>query len=473
MKKLLIILSIFIVNSTFGQQKCPCSKALENLINRIESDYPGFSTKTKDTILYNSFKKQLIAEANSIEQSSCIEVLKKYTSFFKDGHIWIIPATTENKKDTVSAEFVKIDIDKFLKNSKSDNDLIEGVWENKFAWTGEPEYKLGIIKTGDNEYTGFVITSNSDFWKPKELKFKLFADGTYVFYTANKTKKEGTYKIYENNIIYFEDTKRSYIKETSAPELSEEQIKRKVGAFYGFKIKELTDKTTLITLPSFDYPFVETINNLIEDNRNLIENSENLIIDIRGNSGGTGYAYQELLPYIMTNSIRWIGEEFLATQTLIDAKKNYLKKIEDVKEKQDDVKRIRKEIKLFKKHLGQFVNTEDSSYSIQEINFAENSPRNVVILIDKGVASSGEYFLLAAKQSKKVKTLGTVTYGGLDYGAGRQFYFGCPEYKLYLPTFRSLRLPDYPIDNIGIQPDIYLDETINDWIRFAVDYLEN
>ncbi len=34
-------------------------------------------------------------------------------------------------------------------------------------------------------------------------------------------------------------------------------------------------------------------------------------------------------------------------------------------------------------------------------------------------------------------------------------------------------LPDYPIDNIGVQPDIYLDKSVENWIQFAVNYLEN
>lgn len=69
--------------------------------------------------------------------------------------------------------------------------------------------------------------------------------------------------------------------------------------------------------------------------------------------------------------------------------------------------------------------------------------------------------------------MGTPTYGAIDYASVRKFDFGCSEYKLYLPTFRSLRLPDYPIDNIGIQPDIYLDKTVEDWVQFAMDYLED
>lgn len=94
-------------------------------------------------------------------------------------------------------------------------------------------------------------------------------------------------------------------------------------------------------------------------------------------------------------------------------------------------------------------------------------------MIDKRVGSAAENLVLRAKQSKKVKVMGTVTSGGLDYAAARMFNFGCPEYLLQLPTYRSLRLPDFPIDNIGLQPDIFMDRFVKNWIQYAVDYLEN
>lgn len=114
-KKLFFILSVFIVNSTSAQENCKCDVALSKLITKIESDYPGFEEKTKDKIIYSSFKKQLTEEAKATESSSCLEILKRYTSFFRDGHIWIHPATSLNGKRTASTEFIEVDIDKFLK----------------------------------------------------------------------------------------------------------------------------------------------------------------------------------------------------------------------------------------------------------------------------------------------------------------------------------------------------------------------
>lgn len=475
MKNLLLIITLLWTSIVLGQQNCNCDVALGNLIDKIEHEYPGFDVKTKDKVTYNSFKKQLLEEVKNTEPTKCFDVLKKYTSFFRDGHIWINPAGSIDKKGPVSADFVTVNIEKFQKKIKSLKDPVEGIWKNKFISTGGVTYEIGITKNEDKSYTGFVITSSSGFWKPRETKFKLLPDGKFEFYLLDKTLKTGNYEIIDNSIIYLKELRVSFVKDTPRSNLSELEIKRKVGELNGFGIKKMSKKTTLITLPSFDYPFVEIIEDMVDRNRSLIENSENLILDIRGNSGGTDNSYQKLLPYMMTNSIRTMGVEYLATKTLIDGLESYIKTAKDNPENKSEIEMIRRWIGLFEKNMGKFVNVNEtgSSFSVQEIELAKISPKNVIVLIDKGVGSSAENLVIKAKQSKKVKVIGTVTSGGLDYAAARIFDFGCPEYQLRLPTFRSLRLPDYPVDNIGIQPDIYLDKTITDWIGFTVGYLEN
>lgn len=473
MKQFPIILMMFIMSTAFGQQNCTCNKALYNLITKIESDYPGFSEKTKDTLLYNNFKKQLKVEANASEQSLCFEVLKKYTSFFKDQHIWFSPVIALDDKEAETAEFIEVDMDKFLKDSKSEINSIEGIWEYSSIDNEDVDFKVGIIKTKNDGFTGFAIPANLKNSKSKRVLFKLLPNNEYESHFPDKTKHNGDFEIYDNTFLYFKKIRRTLIKENKITKISQNQIEKKIGELQGFTVRQLSAKTVSITLPSFDYPFVEIINNLIKENRNLIENSEYLIIDIRGNSGGTGNAFQELLPYIMTNSIRDMWIEFLATPTLINGLEGYIESIKDEEESQEEVKEIEEEIKLFKKSLGQFVNTAEDAFFTKEVVLAEKSPNYVIILINKEVASSGEDFVIAAKQSKKVKVLGTPTLGAIDYASVREFDFGCTNYKLYLPTFRSLRLPDYPIDNIGIQPDIYLYKTVTDWVKFAKEYLED
>lgn len=473
MKSFLVLISTFLISVAFGQQACSCDNALHNLIEKIENDYPGFEDKTKDMLLYTSFKKQLIVEANSNNQISCIDVLRRYMSFFKDGHLYLSPASSSNENVVDTSEYIDVDMDQFFKDVKSNDNSIEGVWKYSSIDIDEVGFKLGIIKTDIDEYTGFVIPSKDDYSELKKVLFKLSSKDKYESHFPDKTKHIGNYELHDGSFIYFKEIRRVLTRDGLSSNLTEKQIRRKSVELFGFGVKQLSDKTTSISLPDFNYPFVEIINDLLEENRSIIENSEYLIVDIRGNGGGTGAAFQKLLPYIMTNAIRDMWIEFLVTPELIRTSEEYIEIIKDQKDSEKEVESIKKEIELFNNNMGQFVNTEDNSFTIQKVIPTTKSPKYVVILIDKGVASSGEDFVIAAKQSKKVKLIGTPTFGAIDYASVIPFDFGCPDYKLYMPTFRSLRLPDYPLDNIGVQPDIYLDKTVENWIHFAMDYLEN
>jgi C-terminal processing protease CtpA/Prc len=98
-------------------------------------------------------------------------------------------------------------------------------------------------------------------------------------------------------------------------------------------------------------------------------------------------------------------------------------------------------------------------------------PKNVVILINEGCASSTEQFLLEAIQSKKVTLMGQNTSGTLDYSNLRESDFCDMPYRLWSPTTRSRRIDiGAGIDGIGIKPNIYLTEK-QDWIEEALNFL--
>lgn len=126
----------------------------------------------------------------------------------------------------------------------------------------------------------------------------------------------------------------------------------KVAELRGFDIKPVTDKTTIIKLPPFDYPYVEIIENLINNNRSLLENRKNLIVDIRNNSGGTDTAYYNLLPYIMTGAIRKMGVEYLSTKTLVDGLTGYIESVKNKEDRKEDIEMLNKQIALLKNNMG-------------------------------------------------------------------------------------------------------------------------
>ena len=86
----------------------------------------------------------------------------------------------------------------------------------------------------------------------------------------------------------------------------------------------------------------------------------------------------------------------------------------------------------------------------------DGAPRRIGILIDRPCGSSCEQFLLEARQSFKVKLYGRPTAGALDYSNLRPHTLPSGQRVLWYATSRSLRLPTFPIDAGGVQPDEYL-----------------
>lgn len=466
MKRLLFLTAVLFANFTFAQEtKCSCSQALNQLIDKVENNYPGFDDKTKDKESYNDFKTNLIGQSKSSDDLACQKILKKYTDFFKDPHLWVgsnnRPFASGNNS---SAEKLNIDIRDFQKKVVKSNDDLEGVWSTD-------GYKIGIKKTNTNEYVGFIIEASSNSWKAGDVKFKIFSDRKFEYLLGDKSKKYGKYKFFDKNILFFNEIDVALAKEISKPSVAFEQQEKRLKDLTGFSFKKVSEKTSILKLPSFEHHLVKEINKLIEDNKALLENSENLIIDLRGNGGGTTDGYQKLLPYISGKSIQHTGVEFFASQTFLNSLEKYKKNLG----KDESTEVVDNQIAKVKENLGRYFNHDEKGglNRVQKIDVAPKSPKNIVILANKWTGSSAEYLLYIAKQSKKVKLMGIPSYGALDYGNAIYTDFGCQDYQLLLPTYKAMRLPEYPIDNIGIQPDIYLDQSVEDWMQFAIDYLEN
>src|SRR6056297_43176 len=466
-KVLLIALMLACSVVSFAQQTCNCETALSKLISKIEHEYPGFADKTSDSLRYDHFKTMISEKAKSTKQSACFELLRDYLGYFNDRHIYISQANRSQNDQEKKKYHSKTDISLKAFNERINNttDKLEGIWESA-------AYKVGIIKNRDH-YDAFVIDADTTYWKPFEIKFKLLEQGKVKYFMRDHSLFEETYNLYDDCVLYFNNLQSAFVKIQPEPNLTKAQIQLKVDEIEGFYIKKLTEKSTLLSISSFMYNNVERIEKLIANHTSLLENTEHLIIDVRNNGGGTDDGYREILPYICTNPIRMVGAQFLATQGLIDGLQNWMNKLPDEEKYDADRARIKNKIALYSKHLGEFVGSGSKPVYIDTIAPAVRGPSQVIILANRGTASAAESFIYKAKQSKKVKVMGIPTAGVLDYGSARKFDFGCDGYNLSLPTFRSQRLPEYPIDNIGIQPDLYMDQHVKDWIQYALNYLEN
>jgi len=201
---------------------------------------------------------------------------------------------------------------------------------------------------------------------------------------------------------------------------------------------------------------IVTGNEFVIQHWNEIMARPNLIIDIRNNGGGQDNYYQELAKIIYTKPYKSKGVEW-------DASEGNIKYFEDAIEKgeirngEEGLKWTQALVDAMKKNVGGFVthpySAGDNTTAMRDTVYP--MPRNIGIIINEGNASSAEQFLLAAKESDKVILFGNCnTAGVLDYSNITPNPLPSNNYQLWCPMTRSKRLPENPIDNIGIAPNV-------------------
>ncbi|MBE4948834.1 S41 family peptidase [Chryseobacterium culicis] len=479
MLKIKTLLLISTLSSYFGfAQNCNCESNYQWVKKTFEENDAGYQyvIDKKGVSAYQAHNSDFLKRINNAKSDTeCFQIIYEWLKFFRSGHFSIskienktpeaLPAVNEN----IKTELVKIDIEKFKKEaaSKKDSD-IEGIW------AVEP-YTIGIKKIGE-VYKGFIIESGAENWKPNELKLTFNADQTKgTYYLRNKTGQEiHDMRLVGKNHLEINDFT---LKRVSPKFEREEGIETYYEAIMAQKpfLKELNKTTLLLRIPSFNGALKKDIDNVITANKSKIESTENLIIDIRYNGGGSDGSFAKIIPYLYTNPIRSVRTQLYSTklnnQRMLDFYDNYQK----YGMQADEREYLKKAYDKLSKNLGKFVSLQDDgkTVGITKMDKILPYPKNVGIIINNGNGSTAEEFLLAAKQSKKVKLFGTTTAGVLDIS---NMYFvnsPCNEFKMGYALSKSFRIPDMAIDEKGIQPDYFIDKTIPDyqWIEFVNDVL--
>ena len=235
-------------------------------------------------------------------------------------------------------------------------------------------------------------------------------------------------------------------------------------------MEELNMTTLYLRIPSFEYEYKSAIDTLLVQNKDKILKTENLIIDLRNNGGGDDGSFQELIPFLYTNPIRAVAVEFLSTAL----NNQQIWKHSTNPDFDEDTRNWAKNIyDQLQERLGNSVNPFGESVFTYQQDVVYEYPKNVGIIINEENASTTEQFLLTAKQSKKVKLFGVTTHGALDISNMNSVVSPCEEFQLWYAMSRSLRIPNMTVDDIGVQPDFYLDKNIpqDKWVEFVNEIL--
>lgn len=464
-KILFLILILFTTTSLSFAQNCDCARNFDWVKKTFEENDAGFqyALKNKGEQAYTDHNKRILDKVqNAKTLPECTPVLYEWLQFFRSGHVAIrlneqtsqIKVVKSEKRftDWETYSIKTGDFKKYLDENKTSD--YEGIWET------EP-YKIGIKKE-NGKYIGFIIESGSETWTKGQIKLKFNIaeeNASSVFYMrdhsaveSNNVTMTGKNNLQIGNITL----SRVYPKIEDEPKYL--QYFKALNAEHPY-IERLNETTLYLRIPSFNERHKKMIDSVLGVNKEKILIAKNLIIDIRNNGGGSDVSYAEIIPFLYTNPIRGVGVEYLSTKLNNQRMLDFINKPEY--EFDNEGKKWAKEAydKLENK-LGQFVNLDAEIVTVGKLDTIYPNPQNIGIIINEVNGSTAEQFLLEAKQSRKVKLFGVTTFGVLDIS---NMYFvesPCKEFQLGYALSRSMRIPDFTIDEKGIQPDYYLDKSI-------------
>ncbi len=234
--------------------------------------------------------------------------------------------------------------------------------------------------------------------------------------------------------------------------------------------EKINENTVYLRIPDFEITEKKAIDSIVLANRATILSTENFIIDVRNNPGGSDASYSSLIPFLYTQPIRTVGALFYSTdlnnQRMLELSQN-----PDFDE--ESKKTFKNYYEKLQANKGEYVDLFNKKVNITKMDTIQPYPKNIGIVINENNGSTTEQFLLTAMQSKKVKLYGRTTKGMLDISNVNIVTSPCGDIELYYGLSKSYRIPDFPVDDIGLQPDVYIDKTIDpsNWLDFVRDHL--
>ncbi|RYY56642.1 MAG: peptidase S41 [Chitinophagaceae bacterium] len=469
-----VILFLLLAPVTAAAQPCNCTASFEWLKKTIETNDAGFAyaIERKGEAAYTKHTAAIRAQLKAAgTRTSCAALMSSWMAFFRKSHwsITVKPGSTITAGTVPKATWEKHSTDtaKFRRSLQSiSSPGFEGIWT-----TGV--YTIGVEKKAGG-YIGFILAVTGGNWKKDEIKFRIDsttgrpATGTFYLgdYSAvpinSVTMPDANFLKMDNFLL-----RRVYPSYAGNPVLAADL---ELLSSSGPLKKKIGQETILVRIPGFDGGMKHAIDSIFTSMKDEITSTRNLVIDIRNNGGGNDDSYEKIIPLLYTNPIRIVGMALYSTTLNNKRMEGYLE-IPDLSDK--DRKEINDALATLNAAKGKFVNLGDSIVYTQVFDTVYRYPENVAIIVNQNNGSTAEQFLLAAKQSRKVKLFGTTTMGVLDISNMNFVDFPGNEFSLGYCLSKSFRIPEMAIDGIGIQPDYYMDKSIpqDQWIPKVLEII--
>lgn len=479
MRHFVFLLICLLLGFNATGQSDQCEQDFNYVVKRITNDYPGYRDKVNEENIseLQRLEKELRQKLNDYPDS-CYYYLNQYAAFFNDRHLRVSVNRFNKKPQKHKPEIKRKYHEPDLQKIDASSDTVEDVW---FGFRGT----FAIEKQTDGSYVATAL--NYKNYDSTQVMFELKPSGSNKFDVTvyspfmSFRPSDGKASLQLNGKVLELHNQTRFVRQSDNRVrdfafLASYMPKHPNGLNIFPKATFLSDSTFYLRITTFR---TDLAKKMVTKHWDAIMARPNLIIDIRGNGGGQDNFYSILADLIYTQPYETKGVEWLATEGIIA---DWEEAIAQGRIKEGGLESSKALLKAMKKHVGEFiVHPHHEGDQVVKQDTIYPYPREVGIIMHEQNASSAEQFLLTAKHSDKVTIFGNEHSAGiLDYSNITPHELPSGKYNLWLPATRSRRLPENPIDNIGIAPDIIIPveprkqlfDRLDSWVYFVQHYLE-
>lgn len=458
-----------------GPATCTCRADLDTLAAKIERNYVAWHLEVAGGPREQEFRRFLTGlqqQADNTSDELCIFILRAMTDWFRDGHLFVFeqpPISAEEAARLASAAAVRpIDeaaVRADLQRRTGRRDPIEGIW---YA----PGYRMAVVRGApddSSEFVGVILNADSAHWKRGQVKARFTAhpDGSYrtILFADDRSRRQMDATIYRNLLL--NTPLMTWGREFPL-------AGHEVGALDPRNPLRPTIRldggdAVIVSVPSHDPSLGPVLDSLVKQHRAAIVSRPYLVIDIRGDRGGSSQMTAPLVPFLVTPSQRpAIGPRGLSMVVSSPDNIRYF-------QRGWNPDSVAQRMTGAPGQVIPLMRTEELGMPFPTDTIL-TLPRRVGVLMDHGVASAGEAFVLQARKSTKTTLYGDNTQGMIDYQSVMLVRLACRARGIllgYPMIAASATLPKDGLNAAGIPPDVRIDATSSDQVAAVLRHLRS
>lgn len=451
------------------------------VVEKLRRNYAGWDTKVTDETrpALDQLTARLRIAAKDASPEKLTAILREWITFFDDGHVGVAPLAAATPAAaagspavpaaTPSLGWTEASVRAELAARGARRDPLEGIWEISGG-----RYRLGILPTPGKPgtFSAVVLTTSAEGWSPGQIKAEITRKpdgGLDILYRAGNhaESKTAANLLLDGAVLSLTDW-GNWVREV--PAIPDPGLVERAFAPDTMFMKPLSTNTLWLRIPDFDDGRAKPLKDILEANAAALASTPNLVIDLRNNGGGADFVYGPLTPLLYSRPIYSIGAEMRASEDNVALRKAIAEELRA--EAPEVAQQLDRQVERMAAAIGTFVPGGDQIFYVERLDKVLPFPKRVAVLVDNA-ASTGEQFLLEARQSRKVTLFGKENSAGvLDFANVVGMPTPSGRYQVFWATSRSMRLPGDPVDPDGIAPDIRIPADETDPVAYAQKWLE-